>query len=197
MKTTNAISGSQRLGIRQKMRNPVVIACLAVFLLSLPGCKKDATTPESLTSDITFSNDSGATIDIYMDDILRNTVASGDDVTIASVGIGTHVFDFKLEDTQIVLQTESIDVVGGTQYYLSIEGPATISVTNQAGEILRIIMDEIFIGDIGPDLTQIIYKVRFGEHVLQAKRRVDGSDVASTTIEVTEVTEYNWTITLQ
>jgi hypothetical protein len=166
---------------------------LAIALGLIPACK-DATTPESTVGTIYVINKSGATLDFYMDGLFRASVADWTSGTISDVLPGSHLVQGYLEGTQELVGERTIDVAAGAQYEYTISGVATISVTNQYGEVLKIYMDDTYVGDIGNNLTQTIHFVPFGTRDLVAKKRSDDTEVATISIDIVAKTDYPWII---
>ncbi len=183
-----------RLHARLRPRVVGTAALLGFFALSFMNCKSPESPDGDLTGRIIAANDCGATVDIYMDGVFKLFLDDKTKFDVASVNLGSYFLEAKLKDTETVVRAATIDVVASAEFYFIIEGPSTLSITNQYGEILKIYMDEEYLGDIGSDLTQTVRKFRFGTHELEAKRRSDGETVASASIEVNEIKEYTWTI---
>jgi hypothetical protein len=172
-----------------------IIIPLAVFLFSSTNCKNSTEPDEVLAVDVYAINRTGGTIDVFMDGIFRLTLEDDTNETIPAVTPGTHLFEARLSGTDIILYSASLELGEDVEYYLWIEGPATIEVTNEYGEILSIYMDFHYIGDIGLNITQSIRRVKLGTRELEAKKKTDGTVVATFTVEVTDGTDYSWTIT--
>jgi hypothetical protein len=170
-----------------------LVVLLGIALSVVPGCK-DATTPDVTVGSILVYNYSGATVDIYMDGVFRTQIAANSYDSIDDIIPGSRDVEAFLEGTQTLVSEKTIEVEAGLQYTFYVYGGATILVTNQFGEILKIYMDDTYVGDIGNNISQSIYLVPFGTRVLVAKKRSDDTEVATISIDVQELIEYTWVI---
>jgi uncharacterized spore protein YtfJ len=182
-------------GLRKRRSLPALAIALVVLAAVSGSCKKNSTGPETLTASVTFSNSCGADMDVFMDGTLQFTVANGQSETITDVLAGSHSFEVRKSDTAGVLYSDTFTVTGGAAYSVTVQGAATISVTNQYGQLLRIFQNNVYIGDIGDGLTQTISRVKFNTYTMEAKLKNEDTVVASTTIVVTDVQDYPWAIT--
>ncbi len=178
---------------RGRITRAAVLAVLtAVLGLSLAGCKH--TTTENLTSTITIVNNCGADVDVYMDGALKSTVADAADGTIANVTAGSRLLEAKLKGTSDLVYSQTMTITAGTAVTFTVNGQAVVRITNNFPEILKIYMNAIYTGDIGPGLTQSIDRVKFGTYNMLAWRRADDSEAATTTITVSAIQTYDWVI---
>ena len=172
-------------------------ALLAVLsgLLSLAviGCKSPTTT--DATSSIAITNACGAKVDIYMDGLLKTSIDTAAQATISNVVAGSHLFEAKTTDTGVLVTSLTLTIEAASSTTLSINGPASLSITNLYGEILGIYEDDNWAGDIGDQITQTLHFITFGSHVFTAKKKTDGTVVATVTINVTDAIVYTWSIT--
>jgi hypothetical protein len=170
------------------------MAALAGLLwLSAVSCK--STTSSDTAATITITNSCGATIVVYLDGTSRATIANGSSDTIESVTVGSHLLEVKTSGTGLLLRSETLTITASSSTSVTVLGAASLRVTNQYGEILRIYVDAAYLGDIGDQLTQTIPHLTFGSHVFTAYPKTEATEVATITINVTDVTEYTWTIT--
>lgn len=172
-----------------------VVTVLAVLSLTATNCKSNSSPDEDLTSTITVTNECGKTVDVYMDGAFQFKVETATAATITATTEGAHFFEAKITETTTLIYSETIEIALGYAYTFTVRGPSSITVTNLYGEILKISMDETYVGDIGDNLTQVIRLVKLGVHALSAAKRSDGTKVASTTIDVSEIKDYAWIIT--
>ena len=179
---------------RARRRAAGILIPLAVFLFSSTNCKNSTDPDEVLEVDVYAINRTGGTIDVFMDGIFRLTLEDGTNDTIPSVSPGTHLFEARLSGTDMILYSATLELGEDVEYHLWIEGPATIEVTNQYGEILSIYMDFVYVGDIGHNVTQSIRRVKLGTRELEARKKTDGTVVDTFTAEVTAVESFSWTI---
>jgi hypothetical protein len=184
----------RRLSKQGRTAAAVLAALSGILFLSFVGCK-GSTSPTSTTSNINVTNSCGATIMVYLDGALKATIENAANATIDNVAEGSRLVEAKKADTGVLISSKTIEIAKGTAYYVTIEGIVNVIVTNQYGEILGIYADSYYVGDIGDQITQNIPKVAFGSHVFEAKTKTDGTVVATTTIDVTDVIDYSWTIT--
>jgi hypothetical protein len=181
---------------RGRFRRAAGIVCvLAVLSFAAASCKSNSDADDGLAANIVVVNTCGKTVDVFMDGTLQFKVDTGLTSTISTVPAGSHLIAAKVTETETVVHSETLEVVLGYDYAFNVYGPSSITVTNSTGEILKITMDENYVGDIGADLTQTIRRVKFGEHKLKAAKRSDGTEVAAATIDVSEIKDYVWTIT--
>jgi len=172
-----------------------IVSVLAILALTCATCKSNSNPDEGLAANILVTNSCGKTVDVFMDGTLQFKVDTGLTSTISTVPAGSHLVVAKVTETETVVHSETLEIALGYDYAFSVYGPSTITVTNSYSEILKITMDETYVGDIGIGLTQTIRRVKFGEHKLKAAKQSDGSDVATATIDVSEIKDYVWTIT--
>jgi hypothetical protein len=170
-----------------------LVVLLGIALSVVPACK-DSTTPGLTIGSILIYNYCGATVDIYLDGLFRTQILSNSYDSIDDVSPGSRGIEAFLEGTQTLVSEKTYEVEAGVQYTFYVYGGATILVTNQFGEILKIYMDDTYVGDIGDNLSQTIYLVPFGTRALVAKKRIDDTEVATTSIDVQDVIEYTWVI---
>lgn len=163
-------------------------------MLASAGCKS-ATSPESTLSSIVVYNYCGATVTPYLDGTAQAEIGNGGSATIGSVTAGSRLIEVKKTDDGLLILTKTLDIAASSTAYVTVEGGASVRVTNQYGEILSIYGDNFYVGDIGDQITQRILKVTFGTHVYQAKKKSDATVVAELTIDVTDLSEHVWTIT--
>ena len=130
-----------------------------------------------------------------MDGTVQFTIENGNANTITGVTAGSHSFEVTKSDNGNVLYTDTFTVQGGATYSINVEGAATISVTNNYGQLLRIFKNDVYLGDIADGLTQAIAKVKFNTYTLEAKLKDEDTVVATTSFVVTEIQDYPWTIT--
>jgi hypothetical protein len=173
----------------------VLMAAGSCFLmLASPGCKS-STSPESTVASIVITNNCGASVSVWLDGAEKLIVENLAQDTIGSVAPGSRLLEVKKADDLLLILSQTLDVKASTTTYVTITGGASVRVTNQYGEILSIYDNDMYVGDIGDQITQTIRKVTFGTHVYQAKKKSDGTVAAEITIDVTDLTEYTWTIT--
>lgn len=193
------MSSSKAYGIattRRKRSGRVPTAFVAFLVIALsviPACK-EPTAPVANIGSIVANNRCGATVDVYLDGVNRVKVEANESETIVEIIPGSHTVRAYLEGTQDLVAEGIYEVEAAVQYQFYIYGIATITVTNQFGEILKIYMDDTYVGDIGNNITQTIYRVPFGTRAMVAKRRSDDTEAATASIDVIAVADYPWVI---
>jgi hypothetical protein len=186
--------------------NPRVRAALgtmfAIFVLQFAGCESifgpktdestDDTTDEARIV-ITNNYDEGS-LDIFMDGAFQFTLPDGDSKKIRNVSLDEHELQAKLTATGAQVETTTIDVTGYSDYTWTIDDPPDIKITNSYGVTLSIYLDGVYKFDIQDEEDRWLIDVSFGSHYLKATKASDGSEVASTTIDVDANKDYSWAI---
>ena len=163
-------------------------------MFSGTSCKSITGSDEGFEARIIVYNNCGAALDIYMDDNFQFTIATGSSANIDSLTEEQHTLEAFLTGTDTLVLTESFDATAEGDYEWTIAGQATIVVANDYGEILYIYEAGEYLGVIEDDDSVILSEVPFGTFNFEAKTIDDGTVVATATIEVTEIKEYNWVI---
>ncbi len=178
----------------KRIRNAAILTVTGILLLCLMNCN-NSTTPENdyVEANVIVINECGLAADVHLDGIFQFSLDNGNNGTIERVVQGTHTFEAYVTGTETLVSSETYEIADGNDYYWTIDGPSTITITNGYGQALQIYVDGVYLGDIGDTETQSITKVSFGVYTLEA---IDSNSiiVASTIIEVNEVKEYFWTI---
>jgi hypothetical protein len=190
---SRAFGNETTRGKRSGWRPAGMVVLLSIALAVIPSCK-EPTTPVANIGSVLVYNYCGATVDAYLDGVLRATIETDDYDTIVEIPPGSHTVRAYLEGTQDLVAEGTYEVEAAVQYTLYVYGIATISVTNQFGEILKIYMDDTYVGDIGNDITQTIYGVPFGTRAMVAKKRSDDTEAATASIDVITIADYPWII---
>lgn len=164
-----------------------------LLLLAVIACKSPTTT--DTTSTITVSNACGAKVDLFLDGTKKATIDVAAQATISNVVAGSHLLEARTSDTGVLVTSLTLTIKAATTTSLSINGPASVRITNLYGEILSIYIGTIWMGDIGDQITQTLDSITFGSHVFTAKKKTDATVAATVTINVTDAIEYTWTIT--
>ncbi len=119
--------------------NNVAIFSLGMVLLFFSmNCKSITGSDEGFEARILVYNGCGATLDIFLDDNYQFTIATGNSDTISGLTEGEHKLDSFLTGTKTLVLTESFDATDEGDYEWTINGQATIAVTNKYGELLII-----------------------------------------------------------
>jgi hypothetical protein len=170
----------------------LLAAMAGLFWLSAVSCKSPTS---STTATITVINSCGAAIILYLDGTMKATVENGSSDTLEGVSVGSHLIEAKKSDTGVLVSSKTLTVAAGAALSVTIQGPASLRVTNQYGELLSIYEDGNYLGDIGDQITQTILNITFASHVFTAETKTSTTVVATLTINVTDVATYTWTIT--
>ncbi len=183
---------AERLGLL-----PPLLGVGILLALSLPGCKSSTSsdTNDSTTTTVArilVTNTYGQTLEIFMDGASQLTVTNGNTGTIKDVAIATHTMEAKTADGTII-DTTTLDVTALTDYSYTIDRP-DINVTNSFGEPLKIYYDNVYQFTIVDDENRWLIGVSLASHFLKATRLSNDTEVASTTINVTQNKDYSWTI---
>jgi len=168
---------------------------LGIFLFSFMSCKSPSSPEENLTTTVTVNNVSGMTVDVFMDGTFKVSINNENSGDIENVTAGSHLFDAKKTGTEMLVFSATMDIDPGYNYTLVIEGPSTVTVTNNYGETLQLTVDGTSWTDLDDQSKATLNKVPFGVHNLVAAKKSDSTIVASTSIDVEEVKDYGWTIT--
>lgn len=170
----------------------LTISCDSIFGTS--STEEDTTEEEGEEARVVVSNQYGKTLDIYMDGVFQFTLYHGDDDTIGDVSHDEHYMEAKRKGTSTVVASTEIDVVSDVDYSWYIDDPPDINVINDYGRTLKIYMDGSYMFELVDEEDRWIVDVSFGERFLKAVKASDDTEVASITIDVTENTDYTWTI---
>jgi hypothetical protein len=178
----------------------LIVIGILVFLLasceSIFGPKTEASTSdETEEARIIIDNESGESLDIYMDGSFQFLIEDGDSKKIHNVSLGNeHKLEAKIPGTATVYDSETIDVTAYTDYTWTIGDLPDIKVTNKYGKTLKIYMDGNYQFNLVDDEDRWIMNVPYGEHFLKALKDSDNKEVASTTIDVNANKDYSWVI---
>jgi len=172
-----------------------VLAAAAVLSLASAGCKSSSSTTPSTLATIVVTNVCGATVIIYTDGVEKTTLDTATLATLSSVPPGNRLLESKNSDDWFVVYSQTLAITPSTVNYVTIRGGASVHVTNLSGQILRIYEGGSLIGDIGDQITLTISRVAFGSHTYQAQKPSDATVVSEFTIDVTDFSQFTWTIT--
>ncbi len=175
---------------------------IGILVLTLAGCES-IFGPSSVDDDddddegearILVTNNYGEALDIYMDGVFQFLIGTGDTTKIHDVTLDDHDLVAKLAGSSTVVESEEIDVTEYSDYTWAIDDSPDINVLNKYGVTLRIYMDGTYRFDISDEENRWLMNVSFGDHFLKAVKASDGMEVASTTLDIDENTDYTWTI---
>lgn len=167
------------------------ISCESIFG---PSTEEEEEEEEDEEARIIVYNNYGESLNIYMDGSFQFLLEHEDDEKIRNVSLDEHELEAKNPSTNAVVDSEEIDVTDYVDYTWTIDDAPDINVTNNYGKTLKIYMDEIYQFDLVDEENRWIIDVAFGEHFLKAVKAADSKEVASTTIDVDENTDYTWVI---
>ena len=174
-----------------------IVILLCIFFFSSVNCKSPSSPDTVIVAKITFNNDCGVSLDIYMDGIFQFSLDYLYSHFIESVSEGTHFLEAKKSGTLELVQEATFDVEAGIEYVWTILSPASVLVTNEYGESINIYADNYLQISVEDQKSSSIYNITYGEHLLQAIRTADttGTVIASIIIDIVENKEYLWTVT--
>ena len=167
------------------------MSCESIFG---PSSEEEEEEEEDEEARIIVYNNYGEALDIYMDGNFQFLLEHEDDEKIRYVSLDEHELEAKLANTNTVVDSEEIDVTDYVDYTWTIDDIPDINVINNYGKTLKIYMDGNYQFDLVDEENRWIIDVAFGEHFLKAIKAADGTEVASTTIDVDENKDYTWVI---
>jgi hypothetical protein len=175
-----------------------ILILMAMLVFSFISCKSPESTTTAATTTtvarIIVSNQSGFSLNIYMDGTFQFWMGNKGEAKITDVSLKEHKLEAYKEGTNTLYSSTTIDVVEKTDYTWTIDDPPDINVTNNYGQTLKIYMDDVYYFDLVDEENRWLIDVPFGERFLKATRASDNTEVASTTINVSENKDYSWTI---
>jgi len=180
--------GTRRINLI--MRSLLLLAFLG---LSLIGCKSPMS-PKGGEADLIIFNEYSDTLDIYINDSFRFAILKNSNVEVDNIPLGTYKVEAKIAGTDIVIASETIEILEKIDYNWMIDDPPDINVTNSIGDDVTVYMDDNYQFDLAHGEDRWIIDVPFGKHFLKAIRVRDATQIASTTINVAENIDYSWTI---
>jgi hypothetical protein len=153
----------------------------------------DTTTDEAR---IVVTNNYGESLDIYMDGNFQFTLGNGNSKKIHNVSLDEHNMEGRMPSTGTVVDKETIDVSAYQDYTYTISPPPSIDVINKYGVTLKIYMDDNYKFDLMDEEDRWIMHVSKTTHYLKALKASDNKEVASTTIDIDQDKnkDYTWTI---
>jgi len=167
------------------------VGCESVFG---PDAAEDTDDDETEIARIIITNNYDSDLDIYMDGEFQFTVLDEDSKKIRDVELNEHELEAKKTGTSTVVDSETIDVTAYQDYTWEITDPPDIQILNSYGIPLKIYLDGDYLFSMVDEETRWIMDLTFAKHFLKAAKVSDGREVASTTINVEENTNYSWTI---
>ncbi len=180
-----------------------VVFLIGILVLTLAGCESifgpsaddsDDDEDDDGEARILVTNNYGVSLDIYLDGAFQFLIGTGDTTKIHDVTLDDHDLEARLPGTSTVVESEEIDVTEYSDYTWAIDDSPDINIVNSYGVTLRIYMDGTQYFDIADEENRWIMDVSFGDHFLKALKVSDGKEVASTTLDIDENTDYTWTI---
>lgn len=175
-------------------RNAVLFSLCLALLLPVISCKSVTSPDEEFEARILVYNNCGATVDIFLDSVLQFTISTGSNATINNLTEAVHKLDAFLTGTSVLVLTQSFDATAAGDYTWTIDGQASIMITNEYGETVDIYVDGEYYGYLAADDAGPITEVPFGTYNFEATPQEESTVISTITIEVTEVKEYAWTI---
>ena len=180
---------------QKKIPHAGIIFWLSILLLAPICCKSTSGPNDGITTiTITVSNECGVALDIFMDNNFQFSVEYQESNNIPNVSLGEHEFEAKKKGTEVLMSYISVELTETTNFVLTILSEASLHINNEYGESLNIYGDGDLLSDIGSPATLIIENILYGEHLFEAKKVSDGTEVASISIDFAENKAYFWII---
>jgi hypothetical protein len=171
-----------------------IAGLLGILGLALVQCKSPTSPEGKGEADITVINDSGETVDIYLDGEFKFTLKHKWSIEIDNVSLEQHELEARELNTGKVIDQETLDVEEKIDYSWTVGDPPDIKVINDYGKALAIYMDGDYQFDLAREESRWIIDVAYGERFLKAIDTSTGQEVASTSIKVDNNEDYSWTI---
>jgi hypothetical protein len=178
----------------RRIHSIAILAVLGILLLSSWDCKSPESSEVRTDADITIINTSGTPVDIYLDGVYRLSVDNDAFDVIEKIALGTYQLEAWVKDSTVVILSVALELDQGGEYEWTIQGPATLTVTNSYGETLVILASGEYLSEVADTASITIGKVPFGTFLLEAVKQSDATLAASVTIVIDEVKEYFWEI---
>ncbi len=172
----------------------VILAVLGLFLLSAWNCKNPESSEVRTDADITIINTSGTAVDIYLDGVYKLSVENDNFDIIEKVVLGTYQLEAWVKDSSVVILSVEMELDQGGEYEWTIQGPATLTITNSYGETLVILASGDYLSEVADTTSITVGKVPFGTFILEAVKQSDATLASTTTLVIDEVKEYFWEI---
>ncbi len=170
----------------------ITAGLLVVFLAS--GCKSPTSPDSEGEADIIVTNDTGETVDIYLDGELEFWLTDKTSIEIDNVTLEEHVLKATRHGTDVEIESATIEIEEYIDYTWTVDDPPDINVTNAYGKGLQIYMDGVYQFDLADEEDRWILDVEYGERFVMAFCPEEGRQVASVSIRIEENTDYAWTI---
>ena len=170
-----------------------VLAAAAVLVLSW-SCKSPTSPDGAGEADIVVTSHWDEQVDIFMDGAFRFSLGYKEIAEIDNVPRKSHLMEAKSQMTGEVVAQTTLEVTSKTKYSWIIEHRARINVLNSIDRTVMVFMDGVFQFDLANGENRYLIDVALGDHFLAAFRKIDGQEVGSTTLKVTENKDYSWLI---
>ena len=128
-------------GTRRKYLVMRSLALLTFLGLSLIGCKSPMS-PKGGEADLIIFNEYGDTLDIYVNESFQFPILKNSNVEIDNISLGTYKLDAKIAGTDLIIQSETIEILEKIDYNWMIDDPPDINVINEIGDDVTVYMDE-------------------------------------------------------
>ena len=170
----------------------LVLTGVSVFLLM--NCHSPTSPGGEGEADIIIYNEYGESMDIYLDGGFKFTIQHNSHIEMDDVSHGEYEFVAKKANENEIIDSETILVEEDIDYTWVIDDPPDIRVYNYSGETLEIYMDGDYQFDMVDEEDRWIIDVPYGKRFLLARRKSDGNQIASITINADKNADYVWTI---
>lgn len=175
----------------------LTVLLIGVFSLLSSSCNSpespDTEEPEAVAT-LTVTNDYGEILDVYLDGEFQFVLGDQESKVIEDISQATHRLEAKKVGTSEVVDWYDFEITEINDYTWVIDDPPDINVINSSGIKLKIFMDGVYQFDIADEENRWILDVSRAEHYLRADRVEDGTEYASTTINVIRNADYTWGI---
>lgn len=167
------------------------------FLMVMAFSCKSSTGPDDRPEDalVTVSNETGVTVDIFMDGIYQFTIDDLDYNQIEHVSLQTHELVAKRAGTEIIVTSVTKEFTDNIAYLWTVRTSAYLTITNQVGETVTIQQGSNVIATIEDQNTYGLSNMPYGSYTLKAIRESNGYTADTLSIDIEENKEYIWIIT--
>jgi hypothetical protein len=191
----NAVQTLHRSVTRAARRPALAVLAAAAAVLMLPWSCKSPTSPDGAgEADIVITSHWSEQVDVFMDGTFKFSLGYKETAEIDNVPRKSHLMEAKSQVTGEVVAQTTLEVTSKTKYDWIIEHRARINVWNSLDKTVSVFMDGVFQFDLADRENRYLIDVPLGDHLLAAFRKIDGKQVSSITMKVTENKDYEWLI---
>jgi hypothetical protein len=191
----NVLQTLHRSVARTARRPALAGLAVAAAVLVLSWSCKSPTSPDGAgEADIVITSHWNEPVDVFMDGTFKFSLGYKETAEIDNVSRKSHLMEAKSQATGEVVAQKTLEVTSKTKYDWIIEHRARINIYNSLDRTLMIFMDGVFQFDLAGGENRYLIDVALGDRFLAAFRKLDGTEVSSITIKVTENKDYEWLI---